>query len=314
MRLKIAFLAFLMLAAGMLNGCAKPTEKAGPADSEPDKTAPSKPIVIDGSSTVFPIIEGIAEEFQRENPDVKLNVGISGTGGGMKKFVKGEIDICNASRKIKDEEVKAAQENGVEFIELNIGYDGITVAVSTENNWIDDISAEDLKRIWEPESKIKKWSDLKKGYPDKEIVLFGPDTDSGTFEFFTENICGEKGKSRSDYTASSDDNVLVEGVSKEKYSLGYFGFAYYYENKDKLKALKVNGVAPTKETIKSGEYAPLSRPLYIYVSKKSLEREEVYNFIKYLLENARDIVEEVGYVPLDEQDYEKLLQTLEESR
>lgn len=274
----------------------------------------AKEIVIDGSSTVYPIIEGIAEEFQAQNPDVKLNVGISGTGGGMKKFIAGEIDICNASRKIEDEEIQTARKNGIDFVEFKIAYDGITVVVSSENNWIDDISTEDLKKIWEPDSKIKKWSDLNPSYPDHEIVLFGPDTDSGTFEYFTEVIVGEKKKSRSDYTASSDDNVLVEGVSKEKYSLGYFGFAYYYENKDKLKALKINGVSPTHDTIKSGEYKPLSRPLFVYVNKNSLKRDEVYNFMKFLLENAGEIAEQVGYVALDKADYEKALNTLEENR
>lgn len=275
---------------------------------------PEKTIVIDGSSTVYPIVEGIAEEFQANNPDVKLNVGISGTGGGLKKFINNEIDICNASRQISEEEASVARENGVDFVELKIAYDGITVVVSPENNWIENITTDELKKIWEPNSKIKKWSDLNPSYPKKEIVLFGPDTDSGTFEFFTEVICGEKGRSRSDYTASSDDNILVEGVSKEKYSLGYFGYAYYYENKDKLKALKVNGVLPDHETIKSGRYTPLSRPLYVYVNKKSLERDEVYAFVKYLIENAKDIVEQVGYVALNDTEYDKLLRALEENR
>jgi len=195
---------------------------------------------IDGSSTVYPISQAVAEEFSA-GKDVRVPVGVSGTGGGMKKFQAGEIDICDASRGIKDSEVEACKENGIEFIELKVGVDGLTVVVNPENDWCDGLTVAELKKIWEPESSIKKWSDINPDFPNEEIVLYGPDTDSGTFEYFTEEVCGEKGHIRSDYQQSVDDNFLVTGVSGDKYALGYFGYAYYVENQDKLKAL---GVAP----------------------------------------------------------------------
>lgn len=198
-------------------------------------------IKIDGSSTVYPVSQAVTEDFTAEHRAVKPVVAKSGTSGGMKRFTVGEIDICDASRAIKDTEVEKCKENGVEFIELKVGVDGLTVVVNSENDFVSGLTVADLKKLWEPDSKVKKWSDLNPEFPEEEIVLYGPDTDSGTFEYFTEEICGEVGASRSDYNQSPDDNFLVTGVAGDKYALGYFGYAYYVENQDTLKAL---GVAP----------------------------------------------------------------------
>ena len=309
----VAVIATMVSAAG----CAR-TESSKPAQSggepkqteEPQKPALKGQVLIDGSSTVFPITEAVAEEFQKEFPDVSVNVGISGTGGGFKKFVVGETDINNASREIKPEEQEAAQKNGIDYVAFKIGYDGITVVTNKSNTWCKDISLEELKKIWEPTSKVKTWADVRKGWPAQPIKLFGPDADSGTFDYFTEAVVGEAKKSRADYTASADDNTLVMGVAGEKNSLGYFGFAYYEENTDKLNAVSVNGVAPSLETIRSGAY-PLSRPLFIYVSKKSLEKPEVYEFVSFYLKNAETLVKQVGYVPLSADEYRSSLSTLE---
>lgn len=303
-----ALIVFTIASLALVGGCVRREE--GTEESK----ALKGDVRVDGSSTVYPITEAIAEEFQKKNPNVRVTVGISGTGGGFKKFVIGETDINDASRPIKEEEKKKCEKNGIEYLELKVGFDGITVVVNPENDWCKDLTVEELKKIWEPGSKVKKWRDIRAEWPDEEIVLFGPDTDSGTFDYFTEVIVGEEGKSRSDYTASADDNVLVEGVAGEKYALGYFGFAYYEENQNKLKALKVNGVFPTFESIKSGKYAPLSRPLYIYVNKKSLERPEVFAFVKFYLENAANLIPDVGYVALPASDYQKALKMVEDAR
>jgi phosphate transport system substrate-binding protein len=268
-------------------------------------------VKVDGSSTVYPITEAVAEEFQKENPNVRVTVGTSGTGGGFNKFIAGEIDVNDASRPIKNEEKQKAEENNIKYVDFKVAYDGITIVVNPQNNWAKDITADELKKIWEPGSKVAKWSDIRSDWTDEKIILFGPDTDSGTFDFFTEKIMGEAGKSRSEYTASADDNVLVEGVSGEKYSLGYFGYAYYKENKDKLKFLKVNGVAPNKDTILKGTYQPLSRPVFIYVNTKSFKRPELSAFVKYYINNAAQLVEDVGYVPIPKIDYQDQLKELE---
>lgn len=300
--LSIISFAFLIFSVLIISGCARPQTDSGNNELKGQ-------IDIDGSSTVYLVTAAVAEDFQAQNPDVKINVGISGTGGGMKKFVAGEIDICDASREIKEEEIEAAKKNGIEVVEFKIGFDGITVVVNKANNWCNDLTLEELKKIWEPNSKVKKWSDVRPGWPDEKIYLLGPDTDSGTFEFFTEHVVGEKKASRTDYVQSSDDNVLVEGVAGEKYSLGYFGYAYYSENKDRVKAIKVNGVEPGYETILSSKY-PIIRHLYLYVKKDALSRPEVKAFLKYYLEVAKDIVPEVGYVPLPDEEYTKLLEKL----
>lgn len=298
-------LCVLLMAFFTLTACGPP----GPNGKTGDGF--SGTITIDGSSTVYPITEAVAEEFMLIHPNVNIIVGVSGTGGGFKRFLRGEIDINNASRPIKDSERATAKENGIEYIEIPVAYDGITVAVNKDNNWVESLTLEELKKIWSPDSKVAKWSDLKPGWPDEKINLYGPGTDSGTFEYFTEVIVGEAGKSRSDYTSSEDDNMLIEGVSGDRYGLGYFGFAYYAENSDKVRAVAIDGgegpVVPTEETIKSGKYKPLARPLYIYVNKKSLERPEVKEFLKFYMENARKLVKEIGYVPMPERVYQENL-------
>jgi phosphate transport system substrate-binding protein len=264
-------------------------------------------IEIDGSSTVFPITEAVAEEFQEANPGVHITVGISGTGGGFKRFVAGETALQNASRPIKDKEHADSKAGGITYVELQVAFDGLTVVVNKKNTWADKLTVAELKMIWEPGSKVRNWSDVRSGWPAKPIKLYGPGTDSGTFDYFTEAINGKSKESRSDYTASEDDNVLVNGVSGDQYALGYFGLAYYEENKDKLRAVPIDGgkgpVAPSVETVKNGKYAPLSRPLFIYVSSKAMARPEVDAFVKFYLKNAGRLTKEVGYIPLPAEAY-----------
>lgn len=310
-KIRRSLVGIFLVASIILSGCAQESTKANKEETQKEKL--SGEIKVDGSSTVGPITEAVAEEFQKENPDVRVTVGISGTGGGFEKFAAGETDINDASRPIKDEEKEACKKSGIEYVEFKIGYDGITVVVNKENDWCQDLTVEELKKIWEPNSKVQKWSDIRPNWPKEKIVLFGPDTDSGTFDYFTEEIVGEKGKSRADYTPSADDNVLVEGVAGEKYALGYFGYAYYEQNSDKLNAVKVNGVSPSVETIRDGSYTPLSRPLFIYVNKASLKRNEVFAFIKFYLEKGSQLVSDVGYVALPAEEYSNQIPLLEEN-
>jgi phosphate transport system substrate-binding protein len=261
-------------------------------------------ISIDGSSTVYPLAEAVAEEFQRASPDVRVTVGLSGTGGGFKKFGRGEIDINNASRPIKTKEADACRESGITFAELQVAFDGLAVIVNPENNWCTDITVAELKKIWEPaaQGKIKKWSQVRDGWPDQEIHLFGAGVESGTYDYFTEAIVGESHSSRGDYTASEDDNVLVQGIKADKNALGFFGLAYYTENADKLKLVAVNNgsgpVLPSEKTVKDKSYAPLSRPLFIYVSNKAASRAEVRSFVNFFLDNSVTLAKEVGYVAM----------------
>jgi phosphate transport system substrate-binding protein len=262
-------------------------------------------ISADGSSTVGPLVTKAAEDFRKERDDVDITVGISGTGGGFERFCRGETDLSDASRPIKDEEKEICAENGVEFTELQIANDALTVVVNKQNDWATCLPVDELKKIWEPGSKVSNWSQVRTGYPDVPLKLFGPGTDSGTFDYFTGEIVGEEGASRTDYSASEDDNVLVQGVSGERGGLGYFGFSYYEENQDKLKALEVDGeqgcVAPSVATAQSGEYTPLSRPLYVYVKRSALQRPEVADFLRFLLDNERSIAEAARFVPLNEE-------------
>ena len=264
-------------------------------------------IEIDGSSTVFPVSEAVAEEFGKLHPDVRVNVGVSGTGGGFKRFTAGEIDISDASRPMKDGEAQAAAGNGIEYYPLRVAMDGMSVMVSPDNDFVECLTTDQLRMIWEPSSVVSKWSDVNPGWPSKDIALYGPDTDSGTFDYFTEEIMGEAQLSRPDYTASADDNVLVQGIAGGKYSLGYFGYSYYQENMDKLKLVAVdsgNGcVLPTSESIENGTYSPLSRPLFIYVSKQSMDRPEVREFVEFYLEHAAELAQEVGYIRLSDAEY-----------
>ncbi|WPD18377.1 PstS family phosphate ABC transporter substrate-binding protein [Thermaerobacter composti] len=263
-------------------------------------------ITIDGSSTVYPITQAVAEEFMAEHPGVNVTVGVSGTGGGFQKFTRGEIEISNASRPIEADEQAAAEEAGIEYTELQVALDGIAVVVNPQNDWVDHLTVEELKRIWEPNSTVRTWRDVRPEWPDEPIRLYGPGTDSGTFDYFTEAVVGEEGASRTDYTASEDDNQLVTGVANDKYALGYFGFAYYVENRDKLRAVPIDGgrgpVEPTEETIASGSYTPLSRPLFIYVNNEAYRtRPEVRAFVDYYLEVVGELAPEVGYIPLPDE-------------
>ena len=266
-------------------------------------------IRIDGSSTVFPVTEAVAEEFGKVHPKIRVTVGVSGTGGGFKKFTIGEIDLNNASREIKEIEIKKAKSRKVEYIELPIAYDGISIVVSQKNTWVDYLNVEELKKLWRPGSSVNTWKDIRSSWPARKIRLYGPGTDSGTFDYFTEAINGKSHASRSDFTKSEDDNVLVQGVSGDRDSLGYFGFAYYIENKKKVRAIPIKNkkkpVLPTMQTINNGSYRPLSRPIFIYVNKKSLQRTEVYTFVKFYLDNAPALSKEVGYVPLPDSQYQE---------
>lgn len=275
-------------------------------------------ISIDGSSTVFPITEAIAEEFMGTNSDVNISVGVSGTGGGFKKFCAGETVISNASRPIKDSEIELCASNGIEYEIIPVAYDAITVVVNPENDWATDLTTEELKKIWEPaaEGTITSWNQVNPAYPDEPIRLFGPGSDSGTFDYFTDEIVGEEGASRGDYTASEDDNVLVLGVSRDQNAMGYFGMSYYLENQDILRALGVSGpdtdglpVIPSPETIE--EYKPLAREIFIYVNKDALaSRSEIGSFVEYYINNAPTIASEVGYVALPATSYEESLGNL----
>ena len=288
--------------SGQTAAPAAPAATAAPVAMELKGT-----IEIDGSSTVFPVSEAVAEEFGKLHSDVRVNVGVSGTGGGFKRFTVGEIDISDASRPIKESEAAAAEENGIEYYPLRVAMDGLSVLVSPDNDFVECLTTDQLKMIWEPDSTITRWSDVDPSWPDKEIALYGPDTDSGTFDYFTEEIMGEAQLSRADYTASADDNVLVQGIAGGTYSLGYFGYAYYQENQDELKLVAVdsgNGcVLPTSESIENGSYSPLSRPLFIYVSKQSMERPEVKAFVEFYLDNAAELAQEVGYIKLGDAEY-----------
>ena len=275
---------------------------AAACSSDPTVSVPglTGTIEIDGSSTVFPISEAVAEEFRKVSPDVRVNVGVSGTGGGFKRFTVGETDISNASRPIEDAEAEAAAANGIEFLELKVGTDGLSVIVNPDNDFASCLTTGELKMIWEPGSSVSTWSQVRSGWPDQPIRLYGPDTDSGTFDFFTEEIMGEAQLSRPDYTASADDNVLVQGISGDRNSLGYFGYAYYLENPDRLKVIGVDSgdgcVVPSPETIEAGQYTPLSRPLLIYVNTESLQRPEVRAFVEFYMEVGAELTAEVGYV------------------
>ena len=261
-------------------------------------------IKVDGSSTVFPITEAVAEEFRAVQPDVRVTIGVSGTGGGFKKFSRGETNISDASRPIKDKEIAACAENNINYIELEVAYDGLAVLVHPENDWVDSFTIEELKKIWEPDAqgKIMKWNQIRPEWPNEEIHLYGPGVASGTYDYFTEAIVGKSGSSRGDFTASEDDHVLVQGIAGDKYSLGFFGLAYYTENKDKLTLIGVhNGeevVKPTLETVSNGTYKPLSRPLFIYVNSTSVKQPEVVEFVNFYIDNAGDLSKDVGYIPL----------------
>lgn len=282
----------------------------------------AEPVIkIDGSSTVFPITEAVAEDFQiAKKGAAKVTVGISGTGGGFKKFCRGEIDIANASRPILKKEMDACKAAGVQYVEMPVAYDALTVVAHPRNDWVKVITVADLKKIWEPEAqgKITSWKQINPAWPDEPIKLYGPGADSGTFDYFTEAIVGKAKSSRGDFTASEDDNVLVQGVASDKNALGYFGFAYYNENQKKLRALAVDGgkggIIPSVETVEDGSYQPLSRPIFIYISIKATEKPEVREFIEFYMKNASPLVKEVKYFPLPAQAYTTNLEHLNKKK
>lgn len=283
-----------------LAGCNPSSDEAGTGGS-----GGVADVQINGSSTVFPISDAVREEFASEKPRAKVAVQQTGTGGGMDQFARGEIDICDASRGMKPGEAEACEKAGIAFTEFTVAYDGIAVVVNPENDWCDSLTVEQLKGIWSPEQPIKKWKDLNPAWPDEEILLFGPDDKSGTFDYFTKVINGKEKACHDNYMPSANDNQLVRGVQDDKYALGYFGFAYYEENKGSLKLLGVDAgegaVKPSLETVAANTYKPLSRPLFIYVSHKSLEREIVREFVTYYLDVAKTIATDVGYVPAPEE-------------
>jgi len=268
-------------------------------------------IMIDGSSSVYPLTEAVAEEFRKVDADIRVTVGVSGTGGGFKKFLRGETDISNASRPISKSELAVSRRNGVEFIELPVCYDGMAIVVSPKNTFIKEITVAELKKMWSPESqgKVKRWNQIRDDWPALPLKLYGAGTSSGTYDYFTEAINGRAKASRGDYTASEDDNVLVQGVSSDAGGLGYFGLAYYAENKDKLKLIGVKTTAndpaiyPSDSTVMNGSYKPLSRPEFIYVNKKALAKPYVREFLAYYLDHAGELAKEVGYVPLSSDAY-----------
>jgi phosphate transport system substrate-binding protein len=293
---------------GLLAGC-------GGGESSPDASALAGSVAVDGSSTVAPISEAVAEEFQGLNPGVRVTVGIAGTGGGFKRFCAGETDIADASRPITDEEKTACQAAGIEWIELPVAWDGLSVVVNPQNDFATCLTVEEIKRIWQPQSTVTTWRDVRSEFPPEAIKLYGPGTDSGTFDYFTEAIVGEAKASRPDYQASEDDNVLVQGVAGDRYALGYFGHAYVQENMDKVKPIGVdNGagcVLPSEATITDHTYAPLSRKLFLYVKRAALERPEVNGFVRFYLTEAPVFVPSTGYLALGAAEYQQNLQALE---
>jgi len=274
------------------------------------KSVKAQIIQIDGSSTVFPITEAMAEEFQKaKKGKVKVTVGIAGTGGGFKKFCRGETDISDASRPILKQEMEACKGAGIEYFELPIAYDALTVIVNPKNDWVKALTVPDLKKMWEPsaQGKVTNWNQVRSEWPNAPLKLFGPGADSGTFDYFTEAIVGKAKSSRGDFTASEDDNVLVQGIANDRNALGYFGFSYYVENQNKLKAVPIDAgkgpVTPSAKTVEDGTYQPLSRPIFIYVSKKSMDKPEVREFVEFYLKNAPTLVKQVKYVPLPQNIY-----------
>ncbi|MBM7694072.1 phosphate transport system substrate-binding protein [Peribacillus deserti] len=305
--------ALLLAACGNGDG----SKSNGAAGSGSSKEL-SGTVQIDGSSTVFPIMEAVSEEYAAEQPNVKAPIGVAGTGGGFEKFINGETDISNASRPIKEEEIQALKDKNIKYEEFEIAYDGLSVVVNKENDFIDKLTVEELQKMWLETGKVKTWADVREGWPKEPIKFYSPGTDSGTYDYFDEVILEEE-QMRKDTTLSEDDNVLVQGVQGNKNAIGYFGYAYYLENKDNLKVVPIvnskgKAVTPKPETIMSGEYEPLSRPLYFYANVESLKKPEVYDFINFTLENAGPLAEEVGYVSLKEEEYKEALKKLEQHK
>ncbi|MFD7403722.1 PstS family phosphate ABC transporter substrate-binding protein [Streptomyces sp. NPDC059866] len=302
-----ALAAAVVMAAGACGGA--------DAGSGSDGTRLSGTIRVDGSSTVAPLSTAAAQLFQVENPGVRITVGTSGTGGGFEKFCAGETDISDASRPIDDDEKAACEKNGVRFEEFQVANDGLSVVVNKDNDWAECLTVEQLRKIWEPGSKVNNWNQVDPKFPDQKLELFGAGTDSGTFDYFTEAVNGEEGASRTDYSPSEDDNVTVQGVAGSKGGLGYFGLSYYEENRDELKVLKIDGgggcVEPTRQTVQNGTYKPLSRPLFIYPKASSLQKPEVLAFVEFYVERNAEIAESSLFVPLNSEQEAELRRDLD---
>ncbi|PNE24010.1 hypothetical protein BHU16_09415 [Tannerella sp. oral taxon 808] len=312
----ILIVTALVIGYAGCSGCTRPQQDK---QSAKEKEAEVKgEIKVDGSSTVYLITEAVATHFKKQHPQVKITVGISGTGGGFKKFSSGETDINDASRTIRPVEVENCKKTGVEYVELQVAWDGLSVVIHPDNDWARKMTVEQLRKIWHPDTAAKKWSDVDPGWPDHEIRLYGADADSGTFDFFTEAINGKERVCRKDYEPASDDNVTVRGVAGNKFALGYFGVAYYEENKDKIACVAVAAkqgaeyVLPTRETVLKGTYKPLSRPLFIYVKKPSLKRPEVAEFVKFYLRRG-DLAQEAKYIELTRDQQFTQQESLEEA-
>jgi phosphate transport system substrate-binding protein len=317
---RFAWLAAATAAIVVLSGCApRGDAAAGAGDGKARQGAPIA-MSIDGSSTVFPLVSAVAEEYKLgRNPNAQITIGQSGTGGGFKKFGNREIDIALASRPITEDEARRALANGVEFIELPIAFDGLTVAVNIQNDWAKHLTVEELRRIWEPNSRINNWKDVRPGFPDVPLKLYGAGTDSGTFDYFTKAIVGREKASRTDYMGSEDDNMLVTGVKGDKGALGYFGFSFYLANRDSIRAVAIDAgkgpVAPSFETVANATYVPLSRPLLLYVSKPALEANPgIADFLRFLLQDSEAVIKETGFVPLPKDAVELVVRHLEEKR
>lgn len=267
-------------------------------------------IQIDGSSTVYPVTEAFAEEFQLLNQGIRLTVGFSGTGGGFSRFCNGELDLTGASRPIRESEMEECAARGIEYLEIPVALDGLSVVANPANDFAACLTVEELRRTWEPGSSVRSWRDIRPTFPEEPIVLYGPGTDSGTYDYFTEAIVGRAGSSRTDYQASENDNILVLGISGDRYSLGFFGYAYYIENRDRVKLLAVDGgegcVQPDEESVRSGRYAPLSRPLFLYVTLDDLRRPEIRAFLEFALDKAPVLIPPTGYLPLPAEDYDRM--------
>jgi len=309
-RPRLAALAVAGVAALVLAACGEGNDPQTTSEDEGSTEELTGEVVIDGSSTVFPLTSAAAELFMEENPDVNVSVGQSGTGGGFEKFCDGQTDISDASRAIEDDEVALCEEAGITFDEFSVANDALTVVVNADNDWATCLTVEQLNAIWTPDSTVNNWNQVDPSFPDQEIVLAGPGTDSGTFDYFTDAVNGEEGASRTDYQASEDDNVIVQAVQGSPGAMGYFGFSYFEENQETLEALEIDGgsgcVAPNPDTVQDGSYAPLGRQLFIYPSAEALERPEVEEFVRFYIENVDAIVEAAAFIGLNDEQKSEL--------
>ncbi|MBT2582311.1 PstS family phosphate ABC transporter substrate-binding protein [Planococcus sp. ISL-109] len=313
-------MASTILGSALVLGACGGTEDETTTGGEADETSSDEAAAVqgsvsgDGSSTVAPILEGIVEEYAAVQPDVQVTVGVSGTGGGFEKFVNGETAFNNASRPIEEDEAATLEENGIEYSEFLLAYDGLSVVVNEENDFVEDLTVEDLKKLWIEDGTTKTWADINPEWPDEEIVFYAPGTASGTYDYFDEVILEEEDIVES-ATLSEDDNTLVQGIQGDPNAIGFFGYAYYVANQDTLKVVSIDGVEPNAETIESNEYTPLSRPLFVYANNAEIaDNDAMYDFMKFTLENSGEMAEAVGYVPLSEEDYNQGLADLEALR